>query len=75
MVFLVERVQLAESDTQLLAAKCVSRKQFAKRPSLQYYIGQEIITWRKLSHGNLVKLVRTFEGTWGDRQTRTGSLC
>jgi serine/threonine protein kinase len=40
--------------------KCINKRQFLKRPSLQKYIEQEITTWRDLAHPNIVKLIRSF---------------
>jgi serine/threonine protein kinase len=45
-----------------LAVKCITRKQLAKKPSLEKYLSQEINSMYSLKHPNIVKLLKTFVG-------------
>lgn len=63
-VFSAEKIELKSPENEVYSVKCINKKQFAKKPYLVKYIEQEIQSMRDLSHNNIVKLSRTFEGNF-----------
>ena len=54
----------ATSSTVFYAIKCLSKKKMIKDPQLKKSLIQEINTMASLEHPNIVKLYKTFEGTY-----------
>lgn len=55
----------ATSSSTFYAVKCISKKKMIKDPHLKKLLFQEISTMASLDHPNIVKLHKTFEGTFG----------
>lgn len=72
-VFSAEKIELKSPENEVYSVKCINKKQFAKKPYLVKYIEQEIQSMRDVSHNNIVRLSRTFEGIPCFIQTKVGS--
>lgn len=51
------------SSTTCFAVKCISKKKMIKDQQLKRFLLQEINTMAILNHPNIVKLLKTFEGS------------
>ena len=73
LVYLVSKTDFATYETELFSVKCINKKNFVRKPVLRRYLKQEIMLLENLHHPNIVKLIRTFEGTYQCTQTMDGS--
>jgi serine/threonine protein kinase len=62
----------ATSSSTSYAIKCLSKKKMIKDPQLKKSLIQEINTMAALEHPSIVKLYKTFEGTFSITQRATG---
>lgn len=63
VVYLVSKTNFNSYETELYSVKCTNKKGFTKKPVLRRYLKQEINIMAGLQHRNIVRLIRTFEGT------------
>ena len=64
----------ATSSSTCYAVKCISKKKMIKDPQLKRFLLQEINTMALLSHANIVKLLKTFEGISLNIQKENGTF-